>query len=94
MSTPGILTGEPWAAEVERANLTAAPPGRPHAGILSGSPRPPLGPGIVSVLTGDRERGSPAGEMDLDRAQILRLPLPHRVYFQNNSQGDPFKTSA
>ena len=27
MSTPGIRTGEPQAAEVERANLTTAPPG-------------------------------------------------------------------
>ncbi|XP_070349444.1 sodium-coupled neutral amino acid transporter 3 isoform X3 [Equus asinus] len=30
MSTPGIRTGKPQAAEVERANLTAAPPGWPH----------------------------------------------------------------
>ena len=29
MSTPGIQTGEPGAAEAERANLTAAPPGWP-----------------------------------------------------------------
>ena len=29
-SSPGIQTGEPWAAEVEHANLTAAPPGWPH----------------------------------------------------------------
>ena len=31
-SVPGIRTGEPWAAEGERANLTAAPLGRPHEG--------------------------------------------------------------
>ncbi|XP_070094965.1 sodium-coupled neutral amino acid transporter 3 isoform X2 [Equus przewalskii] len=30
MSTPGIRTGKPQAAEVECANLTAAPPGWPH----------------------------------------------------------------
>ena len=30
MLAPGIQTGEPWAAEAERANLTAATPGRPH----------------------------------------------------------------
>ena len=29
MSAPGIQTAEPWAAEAERANLTAAPPGQP-----------------------------------------------------------------
>ena len=29
MSAPGIQTGEPWAAEAERAHLTAEPPGRP-----------------------------------------------------------------
>ena len=29
MSAPGIRTGEPWAAEAERAHLTVAPPGRP-----------------------------------------------------------------
>uniref|UniRef100_F6XC16 Synaptic vesicle membrane protein VAT-1 homolog n=1 Tax=Equus caballus TaxID=9796 RepID=F6XC16_HORSE len=28
-STPGTQTGEPWAAEVERAHLTTAPPGQP-----------------------------------------------------------------
>ena len=31
MSTPGIQPSEPQAAEVERAHLTAAPPGRPPA---------------------------------------------------------------
>ena len=31
MSTPRIRTGEPWAAEVERGNLTAVPLGRPQA---------------------------------------------------------------
>ena len=30
MSAPGIQTGESRAAEVERAYLTAAPPGRPQ----------------------------------------------------------------
>ena len=29
MSAPGIQTGEPWAAETERVNLAAAPPGWP-----------------------------------------------------------------
>ena len=29
MSAPGIRTGEPRAAEAERVNLIAAPPGRP-----------------------------------------------------------------
>ena len=29
MSAPGIRTGEPRAAEAERANLTAAAPGQP-----------------------------------------------------------------
>ena len=34
MSTPGIRTGEPRAAEAERANLTAAPQGWPlHCGF-------------------------------------------------------------
>ena len=28
-STPGIQTFEPWAAEVERANLPTTPPGQP-----------------------------------------------------------------
>ena len=32
MSAPGIQTGEPQAAEAERAHLTAAPPGRPQEG--------------------------------------------------------------
>ena len=30
MSAPGIRTGEPWAAKVERAHPTAAPPGWPQ----------------------------------------------------------------
>ena len=29
MSAPGISTGEPWAAEAERAHLTAGPLGQP-----------------------------------------------------------------
>ena len=29
MPAPRIRTGEPWAAEAERAHLTAAPPGWP-----------------------------------------------------------------
>ena len=29
MSTPGIRTGKPWAAEVEHAHLTAAPLANP-----------------------------------------------------------------
>ena len=34
MSAPGIRTGEPWAPEAERANLTSAPPGRPPKEIF------------------------------------------------------------
>ena len=34
MSTPGIQTGKPRAAEAERVHLTAAPPGRPPALFL------------------------------------------------------------
>ena len=30
-STPGIQTHKPQAAEVERASLTTAPPGRPQS---------------------------------------------------------------
>ena len=30
MSTPGIRTGEPRAAEAEHVHLTVAPPGWPH----------------------------------------------------------------
>ena len=33
-SASGIRTGEPLAADAERANLTAAPPGRPLRGFL------------------------------------------------------------
>ena len=31
---PGVRTGEPWAAEVERVHLTAAPPGQALARAL------------------------------------------------------------
>ncbi len=34
MSTPGIRTSEPPAAEVERAHLTAVPPGQPQEAFL------------------------------------------------------------
>uniref|UniRef100_A0A9L0TN93 Biogenesis of lysosome-related organelles complex 1 subunit 7 n=1 Tax=Equus caballus TaxID=9796 RepID=A0A9L0TN93_HORSE len=34
MSTPGIQTSKPWAAEAEHAHLTAVPPGRPELTVL------------------------------------------------------------
>ena len=33
-STSGIPTSDPWDTEAERANLTAAPPGRPLSEFL------------------------------------------------------------
>uniref|UniRef100_A0A9L0IN32 Small integral membrane protein 10 like 2A n=1 Tax=Equus asinus TaxID=9793 RepID=A0A9L0IN32_EQUAS len=49
VSTPGIRTGEPGAAEAERVNLPAVPPGQPRCHTLSAHnilrkedrPRPP-----------------------------------------------------
>ena len=34
MSAPGIRTSEPWATEVECANLTAAPLGQPLSSFM------------------------------------------------------------
>ena len=46
MSAPGIQTGEPWAAEAERAHLTTAPLGGPYVLFFVVSK---IGPELTSV---------------------------------------------